>query len=113
MTVEELIKKIEHDKNTIKESIVSDEGLERLKRVASEYAGEYQLVWSHDTLEEIKLRPKRSSHLSSSKELNDLTGGFRPQQVIGIGAQSGHGKTAFGLWLLKEYGKLNPVLLPL
>jgi replicative DNA helicase len=33
--------------------------------------------------------------------------------MIGIGAQSGHGKTAFGLWVLKQYEKLNPVLLPL
>jgi replicative DNA helicase len=113
MNIEELIAKITKEKIETENSIISDEGMERLKKVASEYAGEYQLVWSHDTIEEIKLRPKRTSHLSTSKELNELTGGFRPQQVIGVGAQSGHGKTAFGLWLLKEYGNLNPVLLPL
>jgi len=113
MNLEELIKKIENDKKNIEQSLVSDEGMARLKKVAKEYSGEYQLVWSHDTLEEIKTRPKRESHKSGVPELDQLTGGFRPQQMIGIGAQSGHGKTAFGLWVLKQYEALNPVLLPL
>lgn len=113
MNIDELIRKIEADKKNIKDSIVSDEGLERLKAVAKEYSGEYQLVWSTDTLEEIKNRPKRESHKSGVGSLDKITGGFRPQQMIGVGAQSGHGKTAFGLWLLKQYEALNPVLLPL
>lgn len=113
MNLEELIKKIESDKAGLKESLVSDAGLERLKAVAKEYNGEYKLVWSTDTLEEVRTRPKRTSHKSGVKELDELTGGFRPQQMIGVGAQSGHGKTAFGLWLLKQYEPLNPVLIPL
>jgi replicative DNA helicase len=113
MNLEQLIEKIQQDKKQLAESIVSDEGLERLKAVAKEYAGEYQLVWSTDTLEEIKNRPKRESHKSGKEELDNITGGFRPQQMIGVGAQSGHGKTAFGLWLLQQYAALNPVLLPL
>lgn len=113
MNLDELIRKIEADKPKLENDLLSDKGLERLKAVAKEYTGEYELVWSKDTLEEIKNRPKRSSHKSGVPEFDDLTGGFRPQQMIGIGAQSGHGKTAFGLWLLKQYESLNPVLLPL
>jgi replicative DNA helicase len=113
MTTEELIKKIQTDKASLKNSIVSDAGMARLQAVAKEYSGEYQLVWSHDTLEEIKNRPLRVSHKCGVEELDSITGGFRPQQMIGIGAQSGHGKTAFGLWLLKQYESLHPVLLPL
>ncbi len=113
MNIDDLINRIQKDKAGIKQSLLSDEGMERLKAVAKEYSGEYQLVWSTDTLEEIKNRPKRNSHKSGVEELDNLTGGFRPQQMIGIGAQSGHGKTAFGLWLLKQYKTLNPVLLPL
>lgn len=113
MNIEELIKKIEADKQVLKDSLVSDEGLERLKQVAREYSGEYRLVWSSETLEELKTRPKRDTHKSGVVELDELTGGFRPQQMIGIGAQSGHGKTAFGLWLLKKYESLSPLLLPL
>lgn len=113
MNIDELIKKIESDKANIKDSIISDEGMERLKKVAKEYSGEYQLVWSKDTLEEIKTRPKKVSHLTGVEALDNLTKGFRAQQMVGIGAQSGHGKTAFGLWLLKQYEALNPVLLPL
>jgi replicative DNA helicase len=113
MNIQELIKKIESDKKELQESIVSDEGMARLKEVAKEYSGEYKLVWSSETVEEIKNRPKRKSHKSGVETLDNITGGFRPQQLIGIGAQSGHGKTAFGLWLLKQYEALNPVLLPL
>jgi len=92
MEIEQLIKKIEADKQQLKNSIVSDEGMARLKAVAKEYAGEYHLVWSKDTLEEIKTRPKRETHKSGIPEFDRITGGFRPQQMIGIGAQSGHGK---------------------
>jgi replicative DNA helicase len=113
MNLDEIISKLQQDKKALKESIISDEGMERLKAVAKEYSGEYQLVWSTQTLEEIQNRPKRDTHKSGTDELDAITGGFRPQQVIGIGAQSGHGKTAFGLWLLKQYEALNPVLLPL
>jgi replicative DNA helicase len=113
MNINELIKKIESEKNTLAQSLVSDEGMARLKKVAMEYEGEYKLVWANDTLEEIKTRPKRESHKSGVEEFDRITGGFRPQQMIGIGAQSGHGKTAFGLWVLKQYENLSPVLLPL
>jgi replicative DNA helicase len=113
MNIDDLIKRIENDKAKLEQSIVSDEGMARLKAVAKEYSGEYQLVWSSDTAEEIKTRPKRESHKSGVEAIDNITGGFRPQQMIGIGAQSGHGKTAFGLWLLKQYEALNPVLLPL
>lgn len=113
MDIQQLIKKLDQDKSRIEADLLSDEGMERLKAVAKEYTGEYELVWSQDTLAEIKDRPRRTSHKSGVAELDDLTGGFRPQQLVGIGAQSGHGKTAFGLWLLKQYEALNPVLLPL
>lgn len=113
MNIDELIKKIESDKKSLKESIVSDEGMERLKKVAREYSGEYELVWSNDTAELLKSQPKKTAHLSGIEVLDNLTGGLRAQQMIGIGAQSGHGKTAFGFWLLKAYEDLSPVLLPL
>jgi replicative DNA helicase len=113
MKTNDLIERILKDRDKVASDLVSDEGLEKLKAVAREYSGDYELVWSHDTLEDIKTRPKRTAHLSGVDALDELTGGFRPQQMIGLGAQSGHGKTAFGLWLLKQYEALSPVLLPL
>jgi replicative DNA helicase len=113
MNTEELIRKIQSEQKANVQDLASEAGMRRLQEVAREYSGEYRLVWSNDTLEEIKNRPPRMSHLTGIKEFDDLTGGLREQQMIGIGAQSGHGKTAFGLWVLKQYEKLNPVLLPL
>jgi len=113
MTIEELIKKIESETTLAKQAVASDEGLLRLQNVAKEYQGEYRLVWSEDTAKEIKDKPQRTNHLSGIKEIDDLTGGFREQQMIGIGAHSGHGKTAMGMFILKQYESLNPVLIPL
>ncbi len=113
MNIDELIKKLEAEQKELGQDLASDEGMRRLKETAKEYNGDYKLIWSKETLEEIKSRPPRVSHMSGVAELDELTGGFREQQLIGIGAHSGHGKTAFGLWTLKQYESLNPVLLPL
>lgn len=113
MNIEDLIKKIESETAIAKEQTSSDEGLLRLQTVAAEYQGEYRLVWSKETLEELKSKPQRTNHLSGVPEIDALTGGFREQQMIGIGAHSGHGKTAMGMYMLKQYEKLNPVLIPL
>jgi len=113
MEIEQLIKRIEADEQKLNKEITSDEGMARLKQVAKEYSGEYQLVWSTETLEEIKNRPQKTSHNTGIQELDELTGGLREQQMVGIGAQSGHGKTAFGMFLLEQYKDLNPVFLPL
>lgn len=113
MNLDELIKNLEDSQKSLEEDITSDEGMARLREVALAYSGEYRLVWSKDTLEEIKNRPEKKSHVTGLEPLDELLGGLREQQLVGIGAQSGHGKTAFGLWLLKQYESLNPVLLPL
>jgi len=113
MEIEQLIAKIESEKDKAKDEQSSEAGLVRLQQVASEYQGEYRLVWSDDVQKEIELRPKRENLYCGVEDIDFLTGGFREQQMIGIGAHSGHGKTAMGLFFLKQYERLNPVLLPL
>ena len=92
---------------------VSDEGMERLKATMAEYDGEYRLIWSDKLLEEIKSRPKRQNFLTGVASLDDITGGFMEKQIITIAAHSKHGKTAFGLFLLKKLEQMNPVMIPL
>lgn len=113
MNIDELIKKLEREGNPLDEKIASDAGMEKLRQVASEYNGEYRLVWTSETLKEIESEPKRETHTTNNPAFDDITGGFKQQQMIGIGAQSGHGKTAFGLWLLEQYKHLNPLFIPL
>lgn len=113
MNLNELIAKLESEKQNVTADLNMDAGMARLKKVAEEYNGEYRLVWSDETKEQLKAMPQRESLMTSCPEFDALTGGFRVQQMIGIGAHSGHGKTAFGLNILKQYEYLNPVLLPL
>jgi replicative DNA helicase len=113
MELEKIIARIEREKKENQASLLNQEGLQRLQDVAAQYNGEYRLVWSDTLQEEIANRPKKQMHMTGVKEVDDLTGGFREQMLIGIGAHSGHGKTAMGLWLLKKYEFLNPVMIPL
>lgn len=113
MEIEQLIKKIESEKAKAQTQLHSDEGLLRLQEVASHYDGEYRLVWSDDVLKEIRLQPKKQMHMTGVTLIDDLTGGFREQMLVGVAAHSGHGKTAMGLYLMKQYEYLNPVMIPL
>src|SRR5690606_2299248 len=107
------IKKIESDKTRLKGEKLSDEGMLKLQEVMERYEGEYKLVWSDTVQEELKSRPKKAMHMSGIPLIDDLLGGLREQMMIGLAAHSGHGKTAMGLYLLKQYEYLNPILIPL
>lgn len=113
MELDKLIARIDQAKKDTATELSSADGLKRLQEVAARYNGEYRLVWSDDLVAEVKARPKVLLHLTGVKEVDDVLGGLREQQLIGVAAHSGHGKTAMGLWLLKQYEKLNPVMIPL
>lgn len=113
MSVEDLIQRIQKEKDSLKKEVYSADGLIRLQEVMQDYDGEYKLIWSDDLVKELEARPKTHSHNTGLQKLDDITGGFREQQVISIGAHSKHGKTAFGLFLMEKLPQLNPVMIPL
>jgi len=113
MEVKDLLKRIESEKERVKGELHSAEGLKRLQEVAARYNGEFRLIWSDDLQRQIEARPKKAMHMTGLKEVDDLLGGLREQMMIGVAAHSGHGKTAMGLWLMKQYEYLNPVMIPL
>lgn len=113
MEIDALIKNIAEEKKKAETDLHSAEGLLRLQKVASQYQGEYKLIWSHDLLEEIKKRPKREPVKTHILSLDDEIKGFHEQQLITISAHSKHGKTAFALFLMKNLEALSPVMIPL
>lgn len=113
MKVEELIKRIKEEQKKLKGELYNREGLLRLQETMQAYDGEFKLIWSADLLKEIQERPKVSSYKTNLPFLDELTGGFRDQQLITIAAHSKHGKTAFGLFLMEQMEGLNPVMIPL
>lgn len=113
MSVDKLLASIAKEKSSVQKELYNLEGLVRLQETMAAYNGEYRLVWSDELLEEIKSRPKVESYKTGVAALDEITGGFRDQQVITIGAHSKHGKTAFGLFLLEKLDQLNPVMIPL
>jgi len=113
MKIEELIKKIESEVQKGKEEERSNEGLLKLQEIASQYEGEYKLVWSGEIKDKLKNEPKKKIYKTKIKQLDELIDGFREQQLIIGVADSGHGKTAFSLFLTKNFEELKPVFVAL
>ncbi len=113
MNINDLIKRVQQEQAESAKRITSSEGMLRLQRTMEEYDGEYKLVWSEELLEELKSRPAVPSFTTGIDLLDNLTGGFREQQLITVAAHSKHGKTAFGIFLMDKLASLNPVMIPL
>lgn len=113
MSVQDLLKRIEAERKTASKEIFNMEGLVRLQQTMADYDGEYKLIWSEELLERLESKPQESLHSTGIKLLDDLLGGFKEQQLITIGADTGHGKTTMGLFLIEKLAQLNPVMIPL
>jgi len=113
MSAEQIIKRIQAERKTVNAELYNAEGLLRLQETMSAYEGEYRLIWSDELLKELENRPKESLHATGLSILDDVIGGFKEQQLITIGGHTAHGKTQFGLFLVEQYEKLNPLIIPL
>ena len=113
MNVSEIIKRIEAERKTLKQDIYNTEGLLRLQETMAAYEGAYKLIWSDELLKELENRPQESLHATGLASLDNVIGGFKEQQLITIGGHTAHGKSQFGLFLVEQYERLNPLVIPL
>lgn len=113
MSIETLIEKIEKEIANSKRELQERGGLVRLQEVLQDYNGEYRLIWSFDLQKKIEERPVVKSHKVKLPLFDQITDGFREQQLITISAHSKHGKTAFGVFLMEVLEELKPILIPL
>ena len=111
--VDELIKKIESEYQKVTKETYDAEGLARLQEVAAEYNGEYRLIWSEEIKARLEKQPRPDGYKIGMAGIDDLTGGFREQQLVTITAHSAHGKSAFGMFLTKQVEQLKPVMIPI
>lgn len=113
MSAESIIARIQNERKNIQQELYSSEGLRRLQETMAAYDGEYRLIWSDELLKELETRPADPLHATGLPVLDTVIGGFKEQQLITIGGDTGHGKTAFGLFLIEQYERLNPLMIPL
>lgn len=111
--VDAILKRIQSERKSVQEELYNAEGLVRLQETMQMYDGEYRLIWSEDLLRELTERPTVSVHPTGVPLLDKSIEGFREQQLITIGADTGHGKTTFGLFLVENLEDLNPLVIPL
>ena len=105
-----ILEKIEEEIARGKKELASEDGLSRLQQVLATYDGEDKLIWSDDLLKKIQGREKVVAHKTGLTSIDDVTGGFKEQQLITLSAHSKHGKTAFALFLMDRLSPLNPVM---
>lgn len=86
--------------------------LQRLQEIAATYEGEDKLISSAEIFERIKTRPVEKKLMSGFQGLDDILGGFRPQQLIVISAATKSGKTSFCVDLTSKLKNENPTWLP-
>lgn len=114
MNIDELKKKIQKQLEENDELLSDSDGQERLIETLATYEGEDRLVWTEELIERMKEKPKITPMPTNVENLDEaLNGGFRPQQLITLTAHTKHGKTAFGLFLLKQMEEMNSVMIPL
>ena len=113
MKIEEIIKKIQKEKQKAASESHNAEGLLRLQETLKDYQGEDRLVWSEELAEELKTTPRTYGHTTGLEKLDEITTGFREQQLITLSGHSKHGKTAAGIYLMDCLDTLSPVLIPL
>lgn len=110
---DKIIAKIKAELANSQRELQSEEGLLRLQEVLEKYNGEYRLIWSDEIIRKLKEEPLRPNFTTGIKQFDEITGGFREQQVISISAHTKHGKTAFGIFLMEKLEALKPVLIAL
>ena len=108
-----ILEKIEEEIARGKKELASEDGLSRLQQVLATYDGEDKLIWSDDLLKKIQGREKVVAHKTGLTSIDDVTGGFKEQQLITLSAHSKHGKTALALFLMDRLSPLNPVMIPM
>lgn len=113
MAVEEILKRIEREQRSAHDEAYNAAGLLRLQDTMAAYDGKYKLIWSDDLLRELEQKPVDPVHPTKVELLDKVIGGFKEQQLITIGADTGHGKTTFGLFMVEQLAELNPLVIPL
>lgn len=113
MSVDKILKRIQDERKDLGNKLYDMKGLLRLQETMAAYDGEYQLVWSDELLEELEGKPESPLHKTGVALLDEAIGGFKEQQLITIGGDTGHGKTAMGLFLVEQFERLSPLIIPL
>ena len=113
MSVQDILSRIQKERENLQQDLYNAEGLLRLQETMAAYEGEDKLYWSHEIAKELENNPTPTGFMTGIAQLDALTGGFRQKQVITMFAHTKHGKTETSMWLMSLFPELAPVLIPL
>lgn len=89
------------------------DSLNRLAELAKLYSGDDEVVSSEDIADLMKNEPEEIKMFSGIDKLDDILGGFRPQQLIVLTGITKHGKTTFAMELVEKLKEHKPLVIPL
>lgn len=105
---EEFLKEQEQEAKTLPAN-ERDARLERISGLWKNYKGEDRIVTFEELAEMMANEPEVKTIKTSFPCLDELTGGFRYEQLIILSAQEKTGKTAFGLQITDDMREEHPV----
>lgn len=108
----DFIHELEDEVLKIDEGAEKQEALLRLEETMRVYSGEDKLVSSLEILEQIKNAPEEERFETGIKELDEILGGFRKNQLVVLAAPTKSGKTSFCIELTIRLNAMNPVWIP-
>lgn len=110
--IEKLILDLNTENHQMRKQFVETENLIRLKAVLKLYEGEGKVISFSEVVDKIKKQPDELKILSGWKGLDDILGGFRPQQLVVVSALTKSGKTSWLMDLTSRISEHGPLWFP-
>lgn len=110
--IQKLIEQLGKEINKVSKEEDKEEMLIRLQDIAKTYAGEDEVISSHQLYEQIKLEPPQRKLTTGIKGLDDILDGFRLSQLVVLSGATKNGKTSLAIDLSSRLKEENPLWLP-
>jgi replicative DNA helicase len=110
--IDQLIEKLERELVVAKSDHAMSERLQVLRDTAQKYAGEDEVVSFEDIVAKVKSREELFVIKTGWEKFDEIVRGFRPQQIVLVGALTKSGKTTWCMELTSRIAEHNPLWIP-
>jgi replicative DNA helicase len=112
MSLDQTIARLESEIKNTKSAKDKHERLVKIKETLKEYSGEDKVVSFEDIIKTVKARKEEFIIETGWADFDKLVRGFRPQQIVLVGALTKSGKTTWCMDLTSRIAEHNPLWIP-
>jgi len=112
INIDDLINKLDQELVVAKSDHAVAKRLAVLRETAKKYAGEDEVVSFEDIVSKVKSREELFVIKTGWENFDKIVRGFRPQQIVLVGALTKSGKTTWCMELTSRIAQHNPLWIP-